>query len=368
VSALPADALEPGEPVDESEGPQDFGEFRTVRKIGEDALGILYKAMNVDTGEEVALKVVDLERARGRKFAERFVREARKAASLDHEALKRVTAAGRERGQLYYASEYISGKSVRQLIESEGRVSIKAANRIIRTVAEGLKHAHEQGVFHGNIRPSSILVTPDGSVKLSDTGVAKNIRENIERLVRVHGLMSFYMAPELATPQGKMDARCDIFELGATYYHMITGKPPFEGTSPLQVFMLMAEREAIPVHQVNASVPVQVSDVIKKMMAPEPEDRYQSMDELLEALRRTGDLQTISELPVNLNFPAAEAVPEGVKPKATTVRKVRPVASTGRSSRREAKAGGGSRSSGKGSARGGADEGKGRGRRHPPRK
>jgi len=123
-------------------------------------------------------------------------------------------------------------------------------------------------------------------------------------------LKEYHERRESTTPQGKVDARSDMFELGATYYHMIAGKAPFEGTSPLQVFMLMAEREAPAVHLVNASVPIQVSDVIKKMMSPEPEDRYQTMEELIDALDQTESLQSISELPEELDFPVAEAAPE----------------------------------------------------------
>jgi len=317
---VPAVEIVPEEIPTEGEAPV-YGEFRALQRIGQDALGVLYQAEHVKTHQVVALKVIDLERTRDKTFVDTFVAETRRAAGLFHPNIKRVLAAGRAKGHLYYASEFVAGKSVKQLLDSEGRVSTRAANRIVRAVAEGLKYAHAQGIFHGDIRPSCILVMPDGQVKLAEVGVAKNIRENLERLTRAHGVTPFYTAPELATPQGKIDARTDVFGLGATYYHMVTGKAPFEGSSPLQVLMRMAEQETVPAHIANPSVPFQVSELIKKMMAPEPDERFQSMEELIAELDRTENLQTITgapvavrgtPAPVKLAYSPAEARPEGV--------------------------------------------------------
>lgn len=327
--AEPVEVVEPEEIPTEAELPV-YGEFRALQKLGQDALGVLYQAEHITTGQTVALKVIDLERTRDKAFVDRFVTETKRAASLFHPNIKRVIGAGRDKGHLYYASEFVEGKSVRQLLESEGRVSVRAANRIVRAVADALRYAHAQGIFHGEIRPSYILVTPTGQVKLAELGVAKNIRENLERLVRAHGVTPFYVAPELATPQGVIDARTDMFELGATYYHMVTGKPPYEGSSPLQVLMQMAEQEVVPAHIVNPNVPFQVSEIIKKMMAPEPAERFQSMDELIAELDRTENLQTITggtavaSGPVKLEYSPAEARPEGVAGKPVPLARKRP--------------------------------------------
>ncbi|MHC4199508.1 MAG: serine/threonine protein kinase, partial [Planctomycetota bacterium] len=156
----------------EDVGPQIFGEFSTLGKIGEDSLGILYRGKHVATNQAVTLKVIDLSHTRDKAFVERFVGETKKAAGLSHANMKRVIAAGSDKGHLYYASEFVEGNSVRQLIRSEGRVSIRAATRIVRAVADALRYAHARGVFHGDIRPSYIMVGPDGKVKLAETGVA----------------------------------------------------------------------------------------------------------------------------------------------------------------------------------------------------
>jgi serine/threonine-protein kinase len=131
------------------------------------------------------------------------------------------------------------------------------------------------------------------------------------------------MAPELATPQGRADARSDIYELGACFYHMVTGRPPFEGNSPLQILMRMAQEEAPPAQAVNPGVPPAVSDVIRKTMAPEPDDRYGSIDEVLADLdRATAAVPAPAAEPAaGLEYPAAEAVPEGVPGRPVPVRR-----------------------------------------------
>ena len=289
----------PEEIPEEAEAPV-YGDYRVLQKIGQDAAGALFQAEHVGTGEVVALKIIELERTRDRGFFDRFVEDAKKAAALKHPALKRIISAGRAEGRLFYVSDFVSGKSLRLFLEgapgaptkpgARRRMSIRAASRIVRTVAEGLAYAHERGVFHGDIRPSNILIMPDGRVILSETGVPKNVRANAERLVQMHGVTPFYLAPELAMPDGVADARTDIYELGATFYHMVTGQPPFTGNSPLQIFMRMAEEEALPADTVVADFPRAISDLISDMMSPEPGDRFQTMDEVVSALERASDV------------------------------------------------------------------------------
>ncbi|MHC4505691.1 MAG: serine/threonine protein kinase, partial [Planctomycetota bacterium] len=298
----------------EDVGPQIFGEFSTLGKIGEDSLGILYRGKHVATNQAVTLKVIDLSHTRDKAFVERFVGETKKAAGLSHANMKRVIAAGSDKGHLYYASEFVEGNSVRQLIRSEGRVSIRAATRIVRAVADALRYAHARGVFHGDIRPSYIMVGPDGKVKLAETGVAKNVRETVERFVQQDGVTPFYMAPELATPRCVADTRSDIYELGATYFHMVTGKPPFEGNTPLQILMRMAQEEPPSANVVNPGVPFEVSKVIRKMMAPEFRDRFQTMDQLIQELDQIENLGTIvGAAAVQVASAAAVSAPEPAK-------------------------------------------------------
>lgn len=319
VEKLPLEAEAPAEelPV--------YGEFRPLEKLGEDASGVLYRAEHTTTGEAAALRLIDIEKTRDRAFLDRFIAETKRGATLRHANIKKIIAAGRALGHFYYASEFLNGKSVRQLIEKEGRIPFRAATRITRAVAEGLKYAHSQGVFHGDIRPSAILVTPDGQVKLAEVGTAKNVRQNVERLAQIHGVTPFYMAPELGTADGTTTASTDVFGLGAVYYHMVTGKPPYEGNSPLQILMRMAEEEPLPASAVDAEIPAEGSRVIQRMMSPEPLERYMSMEEVIAELDRVLGLAPRVGPVSDLKYPTAEAVPEGISRRpASGVRRARP--------------------------------------------
>jgi len=263
-----------------------YGEFRIIQRLGEDALGTLYQAEHLTTGQVVAFKLIDLERTRDKGFTERFVAETKRASSLDHPNIKRVVAAGRAAGHLYYATEFVDGTSVRQIMGQKGKLPPAEAARIAGKVAEGLCHAHSRSIYHGDIRPCYIIVSAEGDVKLAECGVAKNVHENIERLVQRHGVTPFYVAPELAAPSGVADARADIYELGASLFHMVTGRPPFEGNTPLQILMRMAEEEPPKAHEVDPKVPAKLSKIIRKMMAPRIRDRFQDMDEVVDVLGR----------------------------------------------------------------------------------
>ncbi len=314
------EVIAPEELPAEEEAPV-FGEFRAIQRIGQDSLGVLYQAEHVKTGQVVTLKVIDVAYTRDKAFVNRFVAEAKTAATIEHPNLKRVIAAGRASGHLYYASEFVAGKSVNQLIRSEGRVPLRAAARIVRAVASGLRYAHSRNIYHGDIRPSNILVTPEGGVKLSDAGVAKNVQRNIERLIQVDGVTPFYMAPELATPRGVADARSDVYELGATYFHMVAGRPPFQGNTPLQILMRMAQEQPPAAHLVEPKVPPEVSGVIKKMMSPEFRDRFETMEAVIKELDKIEGVSSSTAIPVAMEYPEAEALPEGVPGRPVPVKK-----------------------------------------------
>ena len=186
------------------------------------------------------------------------------------------------------------------------------ARRVVRTVAEVLRYAHGEGVFHGDVRPSHVTVTPrqpgsQGDVKLGETGVAKGVRgsvqrmlqglgwtfadavtgkkagEAMEKLLRELDVVTFYLAPELAAPRAAPDARSDVYGLGATYYHMVTGVPPFAGSSPARM-LLGQSGTARPPHEADPEVPEPLSRLIQKMMSPAPETRHQSMEEVIADL------------------------------------------------------------------------------------
>jgi len=287
-----------------------LGKFRGLERIGRDVLGVLYRAEHVETRKIVALKVIDEVHARDPDFAQHFMKNAKAAARLKHPNLKRIIAAGRVEGHPYYASEFVEGRSAHMLVEDEGRMSLPEAGRVIRAVAEGLRYAHAGGVLHGDIRPSHIIVSSGGGVKLAETGVSGNIRDGVERLLQDLGctfadalvqnklrgqvqqllrdrcVTALFMAPEVCGSHGTADARTDIYGLGAAYYYMVTWLPPFSGTPPLRMLMGMDGAATAP-RALNRDLPLDVNLLIQKMMAPDPAERHQTVAELIEDLDKT---------------------------------------------------------------------------------
>jgi len=300
-------------PEETPEAPPDLpvmGNFRGLELIGRDVLGLLYRAEHVETRKIVALKVIDEMHVRSADFAQHFMKNAKAAARLKHPNLKRIIAAGRSKDHLYYASEFVEGRSAHMLVEDEGRLSVPEAGRVIRGVAEGVRYAHAGGVLHGDIRPSHIILTSGGGVKLAETGVAGNIRDGVERLLQGLGctfadalvqnelrgqvqqllrdrcVTALFMAPEVCGSHGAADVRTDIYGLGAAYYYMVTWLPPFSGTPPLRMLMGMDGAATAP-DALNRELPVNVSLLIQKMMAPDPAERHQTVAELIEDLDKT---------------------------------------------------------------------------------
>ncbi len=287
-----------------------FGDFRARRAIGRDVLGVLYAGENTESGESVAIKVIDLEHTQNVRFAQTFIRESWGASKLEHEGLKRVLTVGRTPAHIYYyVSEFLEGTSVRTLVESKGALSATDSSRIVLALCEALAFAHSQKVFHGDIRPSHVLLTPDGGVKLGEMAGARNVlraverlleklgwslsdalkdmekeaRVEMKRLIRERGVVAWYVAPELAEPQEEADARADVYGLGATWYFMLVGRPPFIGNPPFRVLTGDAG-PVVPPHNVNPAVPAEVSRIVQKMMDPVPAERYQFMEEVMAEL------------------------------------------------------------------------------------
>ena len=352
VSEEPADELvveEVEEVVLEEEEEREYGGFVVEEKLGSDVQGTLYKARHKETAQLATLKVYDVSRSRNEEFTRRFVEEARRAVGLDHPGLKKVAGAGKDRGQFYYASEFVAGKSLRRLIEEQKRLPTRVATHIVRQVAEALKYAHGKGMVHGEVRPSNIIVTHEGKVKLAGLGQAKDPKANILFLAREEGEVPLYVAPEQGTEGASVDHRADVYSLGATWYHMATGTPPFKGKAPVEILMRMAEEELKRPEAVEPKVQRPVGDIIMKMMAIEPDRRYQSMQALLLDLEKVSSLETGKFEPVEaLSYPEEQARPEGGeirrgKRRRSASRRATKIAETPREKERPSRAGGAAR-------------------------
>ncbi len=264
--------------------------YEITSVLGRGGMGTVYHAIQKSMNRAVALKVLASRHARNRNFIERFVREARAVAKLNHENIVAGIDVGEANGLYYFAMEFVEGETVADMIQRKGAIPEGRAVEITLQVARALEHAHRNNLVHRDVKPQNIIVTPKGIAKLCDLGLAKteDSEAHITRLGVSVGT-PHYISPEQAKGSVDVDIRSDIYSLGATLYHMVVGEVPFVGSSPM-VVMTKHLTSALPFpSDKNRAVSVNLSKVICKAMEKAAEDRYQTPDELI------GDLERVSE-------------------------------------------------------------------------
>jgi eukaryotic-like serine/threonine-protein kinase len=267
---------------------ESLGGFAIVRKIGEGGMGSVWLASGPDK-QKVAVKLLPAHLAKKRTYLTRFFREAQTCMKLDHKNIVRGVAVAEDHGYYYFAMEYVVGSSVADMIKKSGALPPDEATSIVLQVCEGLAHAHEHGIIHRDIKPDNIMVTRAGVAKLMDLGIARQEEEgaDLTALTQTGAAMGtpYYMAPEQSQDSKRADARSDVYSLGATWYHMVTGQVPFDGDSPLQVMHKHLREPLHAPHIVKPGIPRGVSIVIEHMMVKEPERRTQSALEAAALIR-----------------------------------------------------------------------------------
>ncbi|MDQ7779749.1 MAG: serine/threonine-protein kinase, partial [Planctomycetota bacterium] len=291
-----------------SAGPTMLGDFQILTKLGQDSTGVIYKAKQVSRDRLVALKVMNASSMEDKVFAQRFFDGAKKASTINHGCIKRIYAAGKADNKTFVAMEFVEGESVHNILQKQGRIHYETAIKIITKVVEALDHANQNGMIHTDIRPSNILVLKNGDVRLANLGLATKTTENILAIARSGRMAPFYLAPEQVTEDRQLDCRSDIYSVGATLYHMVSGRPPFQGQSPFEVLIRLTEETIPPLKIYDPAIPDSVSGIVEKMLQVEPEDRYQNYAELLDALRNYNKLvfQPVATAPEPVSAQAEE--------------------------------------------------------------
>lgn len=264
---------------------EQLGSFTIMRKLGEGGMGSVWMAVGPDK-QRLAVKLLPLHLAKQRQYLTRFFREAQACIKLQHDNVVRGVQVGEDAGNYYFAMEFVDGESIRALIERSGPMDPQRATEIIRQVAEGLAYAHENGVVHRDIKPDNIMLTKDGVAKLADLGLARQVDAEMTALTRTGTGMGtpFYMAPEQGRDAKRADARSDIYSLGATWYHMVTGQVPFTGGTPLEIFQKHLKEPIKSPQAVRPGIPRGVSLTIERMMAKNPDGRVQTARELCQLI------------------------------------------------------------------------------------
>ncbi|UDQ98913.1 serine/threonine-protein kinase [Lentisphaerota bacterium WC36G] len=287
-----------------------IGDFIIKEKIGEGSIAAVFKATQQSLERTVALKILFQEYTNNNGVAN-FLKEARSAAKLSHPNLVQALAVGEENGVCYMAMNFISGETLKNRLQLENRLNTDEALHIIQQVAEALCYAWEEAnMVHRDIKPDNIMITDEGVAKLTDLGLAMPQSDWHEDM-QISGSPS-YMSPEQFAGK-RLDPRSDIYSLGVTLYQMLTGELPFKGTSIKVVARQHFEDKPTPIHKLNKKVSLRVSALVKKMIEKLPDDRFFSMEELLEeiwTIRQTTapdknlipDVHTISINRLNYNL------------------------------------------------------------------
>jgi serine/threonine-protein kinase len=261
-----------------------LGGYVLRRMLGHGAMGTVYLAEDEVHHRPVAVKVLSPTSAGNGNYAASFLSEARIASQINHPNIVSVYDYGRENGHYYLAMEYVDGQSCKAKIIRDGRIPWREAIGIAVQVAGGLKAAAEQGIIHRDIKPENILLDSSGRVRITDLGLAKDVNV-ITPLPSDTSLGTpDYMSPEQVNNSETVDFRSDIYSLGATLFHMICGKAPYTGRSAYEVMVKHVYSSLPSPLKYVSDLPLEVYDVLRKMMAGAPEARYQSYDELIADL------------------------------------------------------------------------------------
>ena len=286
---------------DDSDGfPAEIGPYQLIDLLGEGGMGSIYLAKQISLDRKVALKVVKSHLLKNESMMVRFTREAFAAAQLIHPNVVQIYDMGNDRGNCYFSMELVEGQSLQDLIKNNKKLDPEQASNYVLQAARGLECAHNAGMVHRDIKPANLLVNQEGLVKVADLGLVKVPERDESELEDgdISALSSskeltqfgstigtpYYMAPEQATSSVSVDLRADVYSLGCTFYVLLTGQRPFDGRTVIEVVAKHTSAPLVPPSLIVDRVPEVLSQIIAKMMAKLPEDRYQSMGELIVEL------------------------------------------------------------------------------------
>jgi serine/threonine-protein kinase len=266
--------------------------YQLISKLGKGAMATVYKARQVSLDRIVAVKVLPKRSSSDPEFVERFYKEGKAAARLSHNNIVQAIDVGSSPdGYHYFVMEYVEGKTLYDIMQpppvGEGKAfsEAEALDTMIQ-MADALAHAHQRGLIHRDVKPKNILLTPQGVAKLTDLGLARatDDKEAAESEAGKAYGTPYYISPEQVRGDVDIDYRADIYSLGATMYHLVTGKPPFDGETPSAVMHKHLKQPLVPADHVNTSLSAGVGEIIDVAMAKDRDERYRTTEEMLEDL------------------------------------------------------------------------------------
>jgi serine/threonine protein kinase len=322
-----------------------LGSYRIKRLISQGGMGMVYEAEDLRLGRRVALKVIRPEQAATELAQQRFLQEARAAAGIEHEHIVTIFQVDEDAGVHYLAMQFLQGEPLGDRLRREGRLAISEVLRFGKQIAEGLAAAHRHGLIHRDIKPANIFLErvagkPYPRVKILDFGLARHTKTSGSGLTQAGLVIGTpgYMAPEQARGL-PLDQRCDLFSLGCVLHHMTSGEPPFTGDDPLALLVSMTVDPVPPLTQLRPDVPMELSNLVERLLAKAADDRPATADIVVQGLTM------IEQQLVQEREAAKKGTPSSIK-RAETARRPEPPARPSPGSSRPAGPSGGPARSG----------------------
>src|ERR1041385_6330096 len=285
-----------------------FGDYEIIEENARGGMGVVYKARQVSLGRLVAVKMLLFGPHASASFIKRFRMEASAAAALLHPNIVAIHEVGVHEGEQFLVMDYIEGPNLAKLVQREPLPPERAA-RYVKTVAEAIHCAHEKGILHRDLKPSNVLIDPNDQPRVTDFGLAKRLDTGTETSTELEPLTvtghllgsPSYMAPEQARgARGKTGRRSDVYSLGATLYHLLTGRPPFGGGSLTDTLFQVQHQEPVSLRLLHPGVPLDLETICLKCLEKEPQRRYPSAKALGEDLQRWLDHEPIQARRISL--------------------------------------------------------------------
>ena len=286
--------------------------YQIVAKLGSGGTAIVYKAIDTVLNREVTVKILQEQFTSNQKFVMRFRKEAQAIAALSHPNIVSVYDVGcSDEGEPYLIMEYVEGKTLKEIINKMGPLSLDRSLDYTHQILAGLNHAHSYGVIHRDIKPQNIMITPEGQVKIMDFGLAMNLTDTtITYDTSVFGSV-YYIAPEIAQ-KGSGDARVDIYSTGIVLYEMLTCQLPYTGDSPITIALQHVEGDYTPIDDIDEDIPYEVARIVDKAMSVNPADRYSNTKIMMGDIETAADEYDVILTPIQMTA--------GSKPQKTRTR------------------------------------------------
>lgn len=299
------EALSPGAPP----GSFLLGRYEVRERLGSGAMGMVYRGHDPVLDRTVAIKTIalDMPKEDRKDYEGRFYQEARAAGGLSHPNLVAIHDIGKTERLAYMVMEYVQGKELRELLQEHSPFTPEDAVRICGQVADGLEYAHARGVIHRDIKPTNIIVTPEGLAKIADFGIARIRSSELKTMAGVVLGSPRYMSPEQVVG-GTLDGRTDIFSLGIVLYELLTGRPPFQADTVQGVMYQALNAKPVPPSGINAAVPRILDFVIAKAIAKDVAHRYRTAADFATDMREAVGLPIVIVRPVG-SAPAPVTAP-----------------------------------------------------------